>query len=210
MSNAKQIDQLLEGFLKRGLPGCGLKVVQYGNTLYEGYFGVTDIDTKTPVTKDTLFRQASMSKIPLYTVMMMLYERGKFLLTDPIGDYLPEWKTSTRYDRHPNGYVDIVPTSRPINIRDVMSMKCGLPYCNSAAPTHDLVMTGMQECMQPLWEKGSYTLKDLPCPKHLLPVIRARTGFTDFPVSSPPESLRLSATNLSTMFSKRCSSILLA
>ena len=91
MSNAKQIDQLLEGFLKRGLPGCGLKVVQYGNTLYEGYFGVTDIDTKTPVTKDTLFRQASMSKIPLYTVMMMLYERGKFLLTDPIGDYLPEW-----------------------------------------------------------------------------------------------------------------------
>lgn len=35
MSNAKQIDQLLEGFLKRGLPGCGLKVVQYGNTLYE-------------------------------------------------------------------------------------------------------------------------------------------------------------------------------
>ena len=94
MSNAKQIDQLLEGFLKRGLPGCGLKVVQYGNTLYEGYFGVTDIDTKTPVTKDTLFRQASMSKIPLYTVMMMLYERGKFLLTDPIGDYLPEWKTS--------------------------------------------------------------------------------------------------------------------
>lgn len=70
MSNAKQIDQLLEGFLKRGLPGCGLKVVQYGNTLYEGYFGVTDIDTKTPVTKDTLFRQASMSKIPLYTVMM--------------------------------------------------------------------------------------------------------------------------------------------
>ena len=197
MSNAKQIDQLLEGFLKRGLPGCGLKVVQYGNTLYEGYFGVTDIDTKTPVTKDTLFRQASMSKIPLYTVMMMLYERGKFLLTDPIGDYLPEWKTSTRYDRHPNGYVDIVPTSRPINIRDVMSMKCGLPYCNSAAPTHDLVMTGMQECMQPR-------------PKHLLPVIRARTGFTDFPVSSPPESLRLSATNLSTMFSKRCSSILLA
>ena len=84
MSNAKQIDQLLEGFLKRGLPGCGLKVVQYGNTLYEGYFGVTDIDTKTPVTKDTLFRQASMSKIPLYTVMMMLYERGKFLLTDQL------------------------------------------------------------------------------------------------------------------------------
>ena len=38
MSNAKQIDQLLEGFLKRGLPGCGLKVVQYGNTLPSGIY----------------------------------------------------------------------------------------------------------------------------------------------------------------------------
>lgn len=61
-----------------------------------------------------------MSKIPLYTVMMMLYERGKFLLTDPIGDYLPEWKTSTRYDRHPNGYVDIVQPA----VQSISVMSC--------------------------------------------------------------------------------------
>lgn len=160
MSTSKHLDQLLESFIQRGLPGCGLKVMQRGRTLYEGYFGVTDIDTQTPVTSDTLFRQASMSKIPLYTVMMMLYERGKFLLTDPVGDYLPEWKSSTRYERHPNGYVDIVPTQRPIIIRDILSMKCGLPYCNSDAPTQDLTLQGMQECMRPLWKQGHYTLKE--------------------------------------------------
>lgn len=160
MSTSKHLDQLLESFIQRGLPGCGLKVMQRGRTLYEGYFGVTDIDARTPVTSNTLFRQASMSKIPLYTVMMMLYERGKFLLTDPVGDYLPEWKTSTRYERHPNGYVDIVPTKRPIIIRDILSMKCGLPYCNSDAPTQDLTLQGMQECMRPLWEQGHYTLKE--------------------------------------------------
>ncbi len=160
MSTTKDLDQLLESFVKRGLPGCSLKVVQRGNTLYEGCFGAADLDTQKPVTGNSLFRQASMSKIPLYTVMMMLYERGRFLLTDPIGDYLPEWKESQKYVRHPNGYVDIVPTQNPIRIQDVLSMKCGLPYCNSDAPTDDLTLRGMQECMRPLWAKGHYTLAE--------------------------------------------------
>lgn len=160
MATAKDIDRLLESFLEKGLPGCSLKVVQRGVTLYEGYFGVADRDTRAPVTKDSLFRQASMSKIPLYTAMMMLYARGEFLLSDPVGDFLPEWKTSRKYIRHPNGYVSIVPTERPITIRDTLSMKCGLPYCNSAAPTEDITLRGMQECMKPLWEKGHYTLQE--------------------------------------------------
>ena len=160
MATAKDIDRLLESFVERGLPGCSLKVMQRGETLYEGYFGVADRDTGAPVTKTSLFRQASMSKIPLYTAMMMLYERGKFLLSDPVGDYLPQWKASRKYVRQPNGYVKVVPTERPITIRDTLSMKCGLPYCNSAAPTEDITLRGMQECMKPLWEKGHYTLQD--------------------------------------------------
>lgn len=160
MAAAKDVDNLLQSFIDRGLPGCSLHVLQHGRTLYEGYFGVTDIHTKAPVTKDSLFRQASMSKIPLYTVMMMLYEQGKFLMSDPVGDYLPEWKTSTRYDQKPDGTLIVVPTARPILIRDIMTMKCGLPYCNSSAPTDDPVLKGMQECMKPLWEKGYYTLRE--------------------------------------------------
>lgn len=160
MATAKDIDRLLESFVERGLPGCSLKVMQRGETLYEGYFGYTDLTGMTPVTRDSLFRQASMSKIPLYTAMMMLYERGRFLLTDPVGDYLPEWKTSRKYVCHPNGHVSIVPTDSPITIRDTLSMKCGLPYCNSDAPTQDITLRGMQECMKPLWEKGHYTLQE--------------------------------------------------
>lgn len=160
MATAKDIDRLLESFVERGLPGCSLKVMQRGETLYEGYFGYTDLTDMTPVTRDSLFRQASMSKIPLYTAMMMLYERGRFLLTDPVGDYLPEWKTSRKYVCHPNGHVSIVPTDGPITIRDTLSMKCGLPYCNSDAPTQDITLRGMQECMKPLWEKGHYTLQE--------------------------------------------------
>ncbi len=160
MSTKIDLDRLLQNFLDHGIPGCSLQVVQRGTVLYEGHAGVTDLDTKQPVAKNTVYRLASMSKIPLYTAMMMLYERGKFLLSDPVGNYLPDWASSTKYVRHPNGYVEIVPTQRRITIRDTLSMKCGLPYCNSAVPTNDLTLQGMQECMRPLWEKGHYTLQE--------------------------------------------------
>ena len=58
MSTAKNLDSLLESFIERGIPGCSLKVVQRGNVLYEGHFGVTDKDTKNPIAKRTVYRQA--------------------------------------------------------------------------------------------------------------------------------------------------------
>ncbi len=160
MSTTGTLDALLQSFVDERIPGCSLKVVQRGNVLYEGHFGVTDKDTKAPVTRDTVYRQASMSKIPLYTAMMMLYEQGKFLLSDPVGHYLPAWSTSRKMVFHPNGCMELVPTKNPITIRDTLTMKCGLPYCNFDGPTDDLTLRGMQECMRPLWAKGHFTLQE--------------------------------------------------
>lgn len=160
MSRSVDIDRLLEQFLREGLPGCALQVAQNGKTIYEGYFGYADVEKKIPVTKDSIFRMASMSKIPLYTTMMMLYEKGKFLLTDPISKYLPEWEKSTKITMLGNGQLVAVPTERPINISDCLSMKCGLPYCNGVFDTEDRTLRSMQECMKPLWEKGHFTVQE--------------------------------------------------
>ncbi|MGN0473107.1 MAG: serine hydrolase domain-containing protein [Lachnospiraceae bacterium] len=160
MSATQDIDALLNSFIQRGLPGCSLQVTQRGRILYEGYRGVSDRETGAPITNTSIFRLASMSKIPLYTVMMMLFEQGKYLMEDPIGDYLPDWKSSVRYEYHEDGSVTTVPTRRPILMKDVLTMKCGLPYCNSDAPTDDVVMRGMQKCMRQLWDKGHYTLQE--------------------------------------------------
>ena len=89
MSGYQNLENLLRSFVDGGLPGCAIQIAQKGKTLYEGYFGCADIESGAPVTRDSVFRMASMSKLPLYTVMMMLYERGKCLLTDPIWLYLP-------------------------------------------------------------------------------------------------------------------------
>lgn len=160
MADFRDLDCLLEGFTKEKLPACAMQIAQRSKTIYEGYFGYSDLDAKTPVTKDSVFRQASLSKLPLYTTMMMLYEKGKFLLSDPISNYFPEWVTSKKVVHKPDGSYDIVPTDRPIIISDVLSMKCGLPYCNFPGPTTDPTMKAMQEGMKPLWEKGHYTIRE--------------------------------------------------
>ncbi len=160
MSTIKDLDRLLQGFVDGGLPGCSLQIAQRGKTLYEGYFGYADMEAKTPVTERSIFRQASMSKIPLYVTMMMLYERGKFLLTDPIYNFFPEWRHMKKYVKNPNGYVNAVPTDGPITVSDVLSMKCGLPYCHNDAPTENRTLQSMQEAMKPLWEKGHYTNRE--------------------------------------------------
>ena len=144
MPDFTHLEDLLRGFVDGGLPGCAIQIAQRGRTLYEGYFGYADIEKKTPVTKTSLFRMASMSKLPLYTVMMMLYERGKCLLTDPIWLYLPEWKDMKKFVRKPNGGLEIVPVERPITVSDALSMKCGLPYCNFRGPTDDPTLRSMQ------------------------------------------------------------------
>ena len=160
MANFSDLDKLLQGFVDGNLPGCALQIAQKGKTIYEGYFGCADIKTKAPVTNRSVFRQASMSKIPLYTTLMMLYERGRFLMNDPVYKYFPEWKDTKKFVKEPNGYVEEVPTDGPVTIRDILSMKCGLPYCNFPSKTENRTVQAMQKCMQPLWDKGHFTIRE--------------------------------------------------
>jgi len=160
MATAKDMDALLQSFVDGGLPGCGLKITKDDDVLYEGYFGYSDVEAKTPLTRKSVFRQASTSKLPLYVTLMILFERGKFRVTDPIYEFLPEWRTSSKVVQKPNGTVVIEPTKRPINFLDVLTMRCGLPYCNFPVQSTDITLNEMSKAMQPLWDKGHFTLRE--------------------------------------------------
>ena len=84
---------------------------------------------------------------------MMLYEQGKFLLTDPLYEFLPEYRTSKKVVRTPGGETKIVPTDRPIIIKDILTMRCGLPYCNFPVDSDDPTVRWMVKAMQPLWAR---------------------------------------------------------
>jgi CubicO group peptidase (beta-lactamase class C family) len=98
----------------------------------------------------------------MYTVAMMLYEQGRFLMSDPLYEYFPEWRNPTKMVCHPNGDVDIVPAEHPITVKNIMNMTCGLPYdmIMGDAPVQHPVSQLMANAMAPLREKGYFTLRD--------------------------------------------------
>ena len=160
MSTVKDMDRLLQSFVDGGLPSCGLKITRRGETVYEGYFGWADLEAKTPLTSCSVFRQASTSKLPLYVAAMMLYEKGLFLLSDPLYEYLPEYRESRKAVRCGDGSFEIVKADRPLIIKDILTMRCGLPYCNFPVKTDDPTLAAMVKAMEPLWAKGHYTNRE--------------------------------------------------
>ena len=84
MSDFKALDRLLQGYVDNGLPSCSCMIARRGEILYENYCGYSDVEHQIPLSAQNVFRQASLTKIAMYTVGMMLYEQGKFLMTDPL------------------------------------------------------------------------------------------------------------------------------
>ncbi len=129
MSGFLKLDHLLQDFAETSVPGCACTIMKQDEIVYEGYSGYADIDMKERVHAKSMFRQASTTKLFTYAIIAMLYEEGKFLLSDPIYEYLPEWKHMTKYLTRPNNEIEIVPLENPITIKDAVTMACGLPYC---------------------------------------------------------------------------------
>ena len=129
MSDFKKLDRLLEEFSSTTIPGCACSIMKDGELIYEGYAGYSDIERKEKVNEKSMFRQASTTKLFTYAIVGMLYEEGRFLLSDPISEYLPEWKEMKKYHRNERNELEILPLENPITIKDVVTMACGLPYC---------------------------------------------------------------------------------
>ena len=73
------------------LPGLVLCVVKEGQPIYTRCFGLADITNNVPMTPDTAFRIASITKTFTAIGLMQLWEQGKFQLDDPVNDYLKDY-----------------------------------------------------------------------------------------------------------------------
>ena len=162
MADFKDLDALLQKYVEDGLPGCSCIIARKGEILYENYFGWADAENRRALTADNVFRQASLTKVAMYTTAMKLYEQGRFLMTDPLYEYFPEYRHSMKAVRRPNGEVDIVPTEHPITIKNIMNMTCGLPYdmIIGGVPVQHPTSLAMAEAMKPLRAKGYFTLRE--------------------------------------------------
>ena len=124
----ERLTERLEAYVEDGeLAGGVALVARRGRIAYLEAFGRRDIEANAPMTADAIFRIASQTKAIVSAGVMILQEEGALLITDPVGNYLPAFRETTVAVPRDDGY-DVVPASRPITIRDLLTHTSGFGY----------------------------------------------------------------------------------
>lgn len=125
----QQIDGLLEQAVERKqVAGVVALLARDGRVGYVRAKGFQDVEAGKAMTTDTLFRIASMSKPVTSVAVMILVDDGRLAVTDPVSKYLPEFKNPKVMMSGVGGDSKLVPASREITIRDLLTHTSGLTY----------------------------------------------------------------------------------
>ena len=127
----QQLDANIKQWIKEEqLNGATAIILRNGKIVYQRSFGFANIDQNIPMKNDHIFRIASMTKPIISVAAMMLYEDGKFLLTDPIAKFIPEFKNPVVVDKYnaSDTTYTTVPAKREITIRDIFTHTSGIGY----------------------------------------------------------------------------------
>jgi CubicO group peptidase (beta-lactamase class C family) len=115
-------------YLEAGrFPGTQLLVYRRGKVVHSAVQGFADIERKTPVRDDTIFRIYSMTKPLTSVAFMMLVEEGRVALDEPVHKYIPEWKDLGVFQAGTGPFLT-KPPSRPMQIVDLLRHTSGLTY----------------------------------------------------------------------------------
>jgi CubicO group peptidase (beta-lactamase class C family) len=123
-----RLGAVMRGEIERGrVPGAVALIARRGRLgLFES-FGQRDAANGAPMTKDAIFRIYSMTKPITSVAAMMLWEEGRFLLSDPVAKYLPEFSEMTVAVER-GAELERVPAVRAITIQDLLRHTSGLTY----------------------------------------------------------------------------------
>ncbi len=111
------------------LPGAVTLLARHGKVVDYRTYGVRDAASGAPMTRDTIFRAFSMTKPVTGVAMMLLYEQGKWLPSDPIAKYIPEFahlKVCTGVD--PAGNMLLEDPVHPPTMQELMTHTAGFVY----------------------------------------------------------------------------------
>lgn len=126
-----KIDKLMEEHVSnKFIPGGVVFIARNGKIVMHKAYGFSDVEARSALKKDNIFRIASQSKAITALAAMILYEDGRFGLDDPISRYLPEFK-------NPKVLVNLnwrdttfttTPAKSEITIRQLFTHTSGLSY----------------------------------------------------------------------------------
>lgn len=112
--------------------GIVVLIARHGSIAYHKAFGMADIESGKKMQTDSLFRLYSMTKPVTSAALLMLYEEGKFQLTDPLEKYIPAFKNVKVFVKLDNkGGMILEEPRRKITIQDVFRHTAGFGYGGS-------------------------------------------------------------------------------
>ena len=131
-----RIGQTVQQYVDQGkVSGVVTLVARKGQVVQYGAYGKRDIESGSPMAKDSIFRIASMSKAITSVAIMMLMEEGKLVLGDPVSKFIPQFKKTTVAVEYRDGtsptarpVIVTVPAKREITIHDLLTHTSGVSY----------------------------------------------------------------------------------
>jgi CubicO group peptidase (beta-lactamase class C family) len=127
-----RIAPAMHQLLKEGkFPGMSVTVARDGRVAYQQEFGFADLEKRRPLTKDTIYRVFSMTKPVTGVAVMMLLEEARFLLDDPVSNYLPCFKDLQVFESETASGMKLVKAERQVTIRDLLRQTAGFTYGGS-------------------------------------------------------------------------------
>jgi CubicO group peptidase (beta-lactamase class C family) len=114
---------------QKQLPGIVTILARHNKVVDYRAYGVRDLASGAPMTKDSIFRAFSMTKPITGVAMMILYEEGKWLPSDPISKYIPEFahlKVAKGVDA--GGNVILEEPVHPPTMQELMTHTAGFVY----------------------------------------------------------------------------------
>ena len=152
MGLIKELPGLLRRAVKRHeVPGASLAIMRNGRVTAKAVAGVTNLDTKVPVTEDTLFQIGSITKTQTATLVMQLVDEGRLDLDTPVRQYLPKFRVAD---------LDV---SRKVTARHLLSHQSGIDgdfFVDSGRGDDNIerivAMATMVPSLFPIGEKLSY------------------------------------------------------
>ena len=129
-----RISTTLKAHVDKGvIPGAVALVARKGKIAYFESFGMRDLETSSPMQKDTIFSIYSMTKPIISVGIMILQEQGRIFLRDPVSKYIPEFKglkvgVESADPATGDKTFNTVPVKREMTIQDLLRHTSGVTY----------------------------------------------------------------------------------
>lgn len=123
------LNSVLQNYVDdNSISGAVALVARKNKIVFFDAVGKSDIEKNKVMEKDAIFRIASQSKAIISVGVMILQEQGRLLISDELGDYIPEFKKTNVEELNKEGGYEIVDAKRPITIRDLLTHTSGIGY----------------------------------------------------------------------------------